>query len=488
MLNAIDFYLIVPELTVFGSAVLLMLIGLYSGDKGRRYVQAGAPIALVAAFYFLTTQNVTEPMFAFNGMIQIDAFNNFAKGLVVVAAVLALVVCTYWLRQTKEERFEFPILLLFSVLGMMLMLSAADLLSVYLGLELMSLSLYVLAAYSRDDRIATEAGIKYFILGSLASGLILFGISYIYGFTGTTNFAVLGEFLAAMPMNGEVPSAQQFAILFGIIFLLCGFFFKLSAVPFHMWAPDVYQGVPTAVAGYFSAAPKIAGLLLLARILLEPLAAWTDQWQQILLVVSVASMFIGALGAMAQYSLKRMLAFSSIGHIGYAMMGVIAASEAGIQSVLIYFAIYMFMSTGAFACIMLLRRDGVEAKSVNDLAGVYRTQPFYAALLAIFMFSLAGIPPLAGFFGKFYVFLAVLERGYVGLAITGVISSVIAAFYYLRVIKVMYFDESDETYSWELTGSMKLLLAICGGISLLFIFMPAQLVEAAQTAAGALWL
>lgn len=487
MLNFLDFYFLVPELVIFGSAIILMLVGLYGGDKGKDYVKAGALVALVAAFYFLLDIPTREPILLMNGFVQLDGFIVFAKGLVLIAALLAMVLCSHWLKLVNEQRFEFPLLMLFSVLGMMLMLSSADMLAFYLGLEMMSLSLYVMAAFARDDRGATEAGIKYFILGSLASGLILFGISYLYGFSGTTNFVVLGNFLSQLPVTGGLPDAQQFALLFGLVFVLCGFFFKLSAAPFHMWAPDVYQGVPTPVAAFFATAPKIAALLFLARFLLEPLGDWVMQWQQILVIVSVASMVIGAFGAVAQQSLKRILAFSSIGHIGYAMMGIIAASEQGVQAVLIYFALYLFMSTGAFACVQLMKRDGAEVQRVDDLAGVSRSHPYYALLLAVFMFSLAGIPPLAGFFGKFYVFLAALEQGYIGLAVIGVLSSVVGAYYYLRVVKVMYFDDSNESHSLELTRPIRVLLLICGGVSVFYIFYPAPLIEAAARAAGALW-
>ncbi len=488
MLNAFDFVLLAPEVTLFISVVLLMLAGLYGGVNGRQFVQAAAPIGVVSALYFVISLPYGTPEFLMNGMVQVDSFTQFSKGLILLATLLAMVLSSYWKRGIDQgDRFEFPLLMLLASLGMCLMVSASDMLSLYLGLELMSLSLYVLTAYHRDDRMATEAGMKYFVLGSLASGLILFGISYLYGFTGTTSFTAMAEFLAGLGDFAQL-SVQQFGILLGMIFLLVGFCFKISAVPFHMWAPDVYQGAPTPVTAFFSTAPKVAAVLVFVRLLLEPLGDWIMQWQQIIIFVSVASMIVGALGAMVQNNIKRMLAFSSIGHVGYVLVAVAAGTQEGLQAILIYLALYVFMSIGAFGCILMMQRDGKAIESIDELGGISQKHPYFALLMAAFMFSLAGIPPLAGFFGKMYVFLAALNAGLIGLAIIGVLTSVIGAYYYLRVVKVMYFDAERDGFDAEMTASLKLVLFACGAVTVLYIVMPSPLIEAAHAAAGALWL
>lgn len=489
MFDVTDFLLLVPECTLFVTVVALMLLGLYGGAGGRKLVPAIAPVMVVTALYFSLKMPVGDTAnLLFNRLLQVDVFTQFAKALVLLSTLLAMVLASYWQRNhTQEDRFEFPLLMLLASLGMCLMISAADMLSLYLGLELMSLSLYVLTAFDRDNRLASEAGMKYFVLGSLASGLILFGISYLYGFTGTTSFRGMADFLVEQHY-GEVLSVQQFGILVGMIFVLVGFCFKISAVPFHMWAPDVYQGAPTPVTAYFSTAPKVAAILVFVRILQEPLAPWTDQWQQVIILVSVASMVVGALGAIAQNNIKRMLAFSSIGHVGYALMAVAASTPEGLFGLLIYLSLYIFMSIGAFALILLMQRDGEAIEQIDELSGISRKHPYFALLMAVFMFSLAGIPPLAGFFGKFYVLMATLEAGLTGLAVIGVLTSVIGAYYYLRVVKVMYFDAERDPFTAEMTESLKLLLLVCGLVTLFFIVMPTPLIEAATNAAGSLWL
>ncbi|MDG1286839.1 MAG: NADH-quinone oxidoreductase subunit NuoN [Rickettsiales bacterium] len=488
MFSWIDLLFLMPELTLFAATILLMLAGLYGGASGRQFVQAAAPIGVVCALYFAINLPSGAPEFLMNGLVQVDGFTQFAKVLILLSTLLAMVLASYWKRGIDQgDRFEFPLLMMLASLGMCLMVSSADMLSLYLGLELMSLSLYVLTAYHRDDRMATEAGMKYFVLGSLASGLILFGISYLYGFTGTTNFMAMGEFLGSSGSFAQL-SVQQFGILLGMIFLLVGFCFKISAVPFHMWAPDVYQGAPTPVTAFLSTVPKVAAVLVLVRLLLEPLGDWIMQWQQIIIFVSVASMIIGALGAMVQTNIKRMLAFSSIGHVGYVLVAIAAGTQEGLQAVLIYLALYIFMSIGAFGCVLLMQRDGKAVESIDELGGIAQKHPYFALLMAAFMFSLAGIPPLAGFFGKFYVFLAALNAGLIGLAIIGVLTSVIGAYYYLRVVKVMYFDAERDGFDAEMTGSLKLVLCACAAVTLLYIVIPAPLIEAAHAAAGALWL
>ena len=483
-----DLLLLMPELTLFAATIILMLTGLYGGHSGRQFVQAVAPLGVVSALYFALFLPVDGPILIMNQMLQLDGFTQFAKILILLATLLAMILSSYWKRRFDQgDRFEFPLLMLLASLGMCLMVSSADMLALYLGLELMSLSLYVLTAYMRDDRLATEAGMKYFVLGSLASGLILFGISYLYGFTGTTSFASMAEFLKQLGASPEI-AVQEFGILLGMIFLLVGFCFKISAVPFHMWAPDVYQGAPTPVTAYFSTAPKIAALLLLVRLLMEPLGEWVSQWQQIIIFVSVASMVIGSLGAIAQNNIKRLLAFSSIGHVGYALIAVATGTQEGIQAILIYMALYLFMSIGVFGCVLMMHREGKAVEQIDELGGASKQHPYLALLMAIFMFSLAGIPPLAGFFGKFYVFLAALDAGLIGLAVIGVLTSVIGAYYYLRVVKVMYFDSERDPFDVELTGSFRIVMIGCAAIAVFYIVVPSPLIEAAGKAAGALWL
>lgn len=486
-MNMVDLFFLIPELTLFCMTVILMLLGLYGGDSGRKMVQATAPLVVVSALYFTFDLPNSDPQLLMNNLLKVDGFTQFGKALVLIATLLAMILASFWQRGVEQDdRFEFPLLMMLASLGMCLLISAADMLALYLGLELMSLSLYVLTAYHRDNRMATEAGMKYFVLGSLASGLILFGISYLYGFTGTTNFVAMQEFLQTLSFNSQL-TLQQFGILLGMIFILVGFSFKISAAPFHMWAPDVYQGAPTPVTAYFASAPKIAALLIFVRVLYEPLGDWISQWQQIIIFISVLSMIIGAFGAIAQNNIKRLLAFSSIGHVGFALIAVAAGTQEGVQAILIYLAIYLFMSLGAFGCVLLMQRDGQLLEHIDDLGGASQKHPLFAILMGAFMFSLAGIPPLAGFFGKFYVFLAALNAGLIWLAVIGVISSVIAAYYYLRVVKVMYFDDARDGFEAEPTGSMKLALLVCAAVTILYIVVPSPLIEAAGQAAGALW-
>ncbi len=489
MVTLMDMLLIAPEFVLFGFTIGLMLLGLYGGSTGRNLVSAIAPAAVLVALFLTFKFLPAQPKIFMNGLLQVDGFTQFAKSLILISTLLAMTLSVYWKRQQEPdaERFEFPLLMMLAALGMCLLVSAADMLSLYLGLELMSLSLYVLTAYHRDNRMATEAAMKYFVLGSLASGLILFGISYLYGFTGTTSFVAMHEFLTTLAPINQL-EGQQFGVLLGMIFVLVGFSFKISAAPFHMWAPDVYQGAPTPVTAFFSTAPKIAALLIFVRLLIEPLGEWLVQWQQIIIFLSLASMLIGALGAIAQNNIKRMLAFSSIGHVGFALLAVAAGTQEGVTAVLIYLSIYIFMSIGAFGCVLLMQREGQAVEHISELSGVSQKHPFFAIMLAIFMFSLAGIPPLAGFFGKFYVFLAALNAGLIWLAVVGVLSSVIAAFYYLRVVKIMYFDELRDGFDAEPTISFKAVMIICAILTVFFIVMPAPLIEAATKAAGALWL
>lgn len=478
---------VLPQLFVFISTVLLLVLGLYGGHKSHVSVRRIAPVVLVGALSLLLQMDATTPVNLFHGMLRVDNFVKFAQALILVGSLLAMVLAADWLDFIKEQRFEFLIIMLLSVLGMLLMVAANNLLSVYLGLELASLSLYVLAAFRRDSLKATEAGIKYFVLGSLASGLLLFGASLIYGFTGSIDFVGISIWLSSIPQT-EILMPSHLGALVGLLLLVTGFCFKISAVPFHMWTPDVYEGVPTPVTAFFAIAPKVAAVVLITRILLEPFGQWIMQWQQVIVAVSIGSMLIGALGGLVQRNIKRMLAYSSIGHLGYVLMAVAAGSQQGVQGLLVYLSIYTVMSAGVFGCILMMQRNGEYVEEIDALSGLSRRHPYIAATFAIFMFSLAGIPPLAGFFGKLYVFLAALEAGLLTLAVIGVLTSVIAAYYYLRVIKLMYFDEEKESLGQQMMPHMKVFLAMTAGLIALFIFIPDPLMEAAGSAAKALWL
>jgi NADH-quinone oxidoreductase subunit N len=383
------------------------------------------------------------------------------------------------LARAKLLSSEYVVLLLLSVLGMMLMISAGSLISLYLGLELQSLALYVVAAIDRGQVRSSEAGLKYFVLGSLSSGMLLYGASLIYGFTGSTDFSAI-----AASVHGQ-PAAANIGLTIGLVFLLVGLAFKISAVPFHMWTPDVYEGAPTPVTAFFAAAPKIAAMALLMRVLLTAFPGIAPQWQQIVVFLSIASMLLGAFAAIGQTNIKRLMAYSSIGHIGYALIGLAANSEAGTQSVLVYLAIYLFMTVGAFACILCMRNKLGPVEDIDSLAGLAKTDLSMAFVLAMILFSMAGVPPLAGFFAKLYVFAAAIQAGLYALAVIGVLASVVAAYYYLRVVKIMFFDDAREAFVPVEQGT-RIVMGLCGLFVLLFVLVPAPLVDAALTAARAL--
>ena len=423
-----------------------------------------------------------ERVMAFGSLFVSDAFAVFCKILVLLGSVMTMIISRGFLERQGMARFEYPILVVFATLGMMMMVSANDLISLYLGLEMQSLSLYVIAAFQRDDERSTEAGLKYFVLGALASGLLLYGSSLIYGFSGTTNFdqlaALFGYASQAGPGTG---------VIFGIVFIMAGLAFKVSAVPFHMWTPDVYEGAPTPVTAFFSVAPKIAALALFMRVMIGPFGDLLQHWQQIVAFVSIASMILGALTAINQRNIKRLMAYSSIGHVGYALIGLAVGDAAGIRGVLNYLAIYLVMNVGTFACILCMRRDDRMVEGIDDLAGLSKSHPMLAAALAVFMFSMAGIPPLAGFFGKLYVFLAAIEAELYTLAVIGVLTSVIAAFYYIRIIRVMYFDDIKESLDKPVERELHLVLAATGLLVLLFFLYPSPVLSSAAAAAAALF-
>ena len=433
-------------------------------------------VALVAVLALGKDRTVT-----FGGLFAIDAFSRFAKVLVLIGAAAALLMSGDFLSRHGAGRFEYSVIVVFAVTGMMMMLSANDLMALYVGLELQSLSLYVMATFQRDDSRATEAGLKYFVLGALASGMLLYGSSLVYGFAGSTNFEVLAELFRHL--GGDTPSL---GIIFGLVFILAGLAFKVSAVPFHMWTPDVYEGAPTPVTAFFSVAPKIAALGLFVRLMVGPFGELTPHWQQVVALIAIASMAVGAFGAINQSNIKRLMAYSSIGHVGYALVGLAVADESGIRGMLVYLAIYLVMNLGTFACILAMRRSGRNVELISDLSGVARTHPLYAAAIGVLMFSMAGIPPLAGFFGKLYVFLAAVEAQMYILAAVGLLTSVVAAFYYIRIVRIAYFDEPGESLDRAMRPEVTWIIWVASVIVLTFFLVAGPALKAAAVAAKAL--
>ncbi len=464
-----------PEILLAAASLVLLLLGVFLGDRHFRKVAWLCVLALIGAI-LLTAWGAGNGT-AFDGAFVVDAFARFAKILVFAAAAIAIPMALDYAEREGMARCEMPVLILLASLGMGMMISANDLIALYVGLELQSLSLYVLAAMQRSNLRSSEAGLKYFVLGALSSGLLLYGASLIYGATGATNF----DDLATAILGPSV----DLVLLTGLVFLMAGLAFKISAVPFHMWAPDVYEGAPTPITAFFAAAPKVAALALIARVLLVPFAAMPSAWQDILSFVAIASMIFGAVAAINQSNIKRLMAYSSIGNIGYALIGLIAGDAAGLSGMLVYMTIYVVMTLGAFGVILAMRREGRMVEAIADLAGLSRSQPALAYALAIFMFSMAGIPPLAGFFGKLAVFMAAISAGFYGLAVIGVLASVVGAFYYMRIVRVMFFDPPVGAFA-PVAPILRLILivsgvAILGGI---LVFPPLQ--EAARMAANAL--
>lgn len=466
-----------PEITLAVSALILLLVGAFRGDRAMGMIAAVSGLVLVLAAALVSFAPLPDGA-SYNGMFMNDGFARFAKVLIAVGGVLALLMSGEYLTQHKVARFEYPILILLASVGMFFMVSSNDLMSLYVGLELQSLALYVLAAFKRDSVRSSEAGLKYFVLGALSSGMLLYGASLVYGYAGTTNFDLLAERLAVQ--NASI------GIIIGLVFVAAGLAFKIAAVPFHMWTPDVYEGAPTPVTAFFAVAAKVAAVVLLVRVFAGPFAPLVEEWRQIVIVMAMASMLLGAFAALTQTNIKRLLAYSSIGHAGFALVGLAAGTEEGVRSVLIYMAIYIFMSAGAFACVLAMRRKDGMVESIEDLAGLSRSHPGMAFALAAFMLSLAGIPPLAGFFGKFYVFMAAVNAGLYALAVVGVIASVIGTYYYLRIIKVMYFDPLEESFVHPLAPALGWTQAGTALLVTLFFIYPAPLIQAAGRAAAAL--
>jgi NADH-quinone oxidoreductase subunit N len=461
-----------PEIVLAVGALVLLMVGVFAGERSIGMVTTGA-IALMVIAGALLILDPSEGV-TFDGAFVLDPFARFMKVLVLIGSGVAIVMSIGYARAQKFERFEYPILIVIATLGMLMMISANDLIALYLGLELQSLSLYVVAAINRDSVRSTEAGLKYFVLGALSSGMLLYGASLVYGFTGQTGFAAIAAALSG--------ATSSLGLIFGLVFVIAGLAFKVSAVPFHMWTPDVYEGAPTPVTAFFAAAPKVAAMALFVRVVVDPFAPITADWQQIITFISIASMVLGAFAAIGQRNIKRLMAYSSIGHMGYALVGLAAGTQAGVQGVILYLLIYMAMTLGAFACILAMRRSEGMVEDISELAGLSKTHPTMAFMLAMILFSLAGIPPLAGFFAKFYVFLAAIEAGLYALAVIGVLASVVGAYYYLRIIKVMYFDEPAASFS-PMPTELRVILGVSGAFILLFAFIAGQIGGAAELAA-----
>jgi len=461
------------ELWLALGVLVLLMVGVFAGERSHSQVTGLSLAVIVAAGIglFLTAERGT----AMNGAFILDNFAWFMKLLTLVGSGLAIIMSVNFMKREGVINFEYPILVLTATLGMMLMISANDLISLYLGLELQSLSLYVLAAINRDSVRSTEAGLKYFVLGALSSGMLLYGASLIYGFTGHTDFVGIAEAMAG--------NERSIGLIFGLVFLMAGIAFKISAVPFHMWTPDVYEGSPSPVTAFFAAAPKIAAMAMLIRIVIQAFEPVTSDWQQIIAFIAIASMTLGAFAAIGQNNIKRLMAYSSIGHMGYALVGLSAGTQSGVNGVILYMLIYMIMTVGTFACIIAMRRKDGTVEEISDLAGLGTRNPIMALMLTILMFSLAGIPPLAGFFAKYFVFVAAIEAGLYALAIIGVLASVIGAFYYLRVIKVMWFDEPADNFV-PMPGELKLVLMASGVFVTFYVLIAGYVTEATSMAAA----
>ncbi|MFM6832417.1 MAG: NADH-quinone oxidoreductase subunit NuoN, partial [Novosphingobium sp.] len=449
-------WLVAPETLLSVVGLVLLLVAAWSGDKASRAISVAAVAALAACAFLVAPALWGAAMGAdteaFGGQYRADAFAAFAKLLIYAGAGVTLMVAPSFFDRFKAMRAEFPLLVMFAALGMGMMVSAANLLTLYIGLELNSLAAYVMAAFLRVDDRSAESGLKYFVLGSLASGILLFGMSLLYGFTGTTSFAGIHDALSGQMATGA---------LFGVIFVLAGLAFKISAAPFHMWTPDVYEGAPTPVTTFFATAPKVAALCLLMRVSLEAFGAQIFAWQQVVIFASLLSIVIGALGAIGQNNIKRLMAYSSINNVGFMLIGLATATKAGASAMLVYLAIYVAMSVAGFVAVLLLRdENGDQVEAISDLGGLSKTRPWLALSLASVMFSLAGIPPLFGFWGKFVVFQAAVQSGLIALAAIGIAASVIGAFYYLKVVKVMYFDEATDKVKGEGELSHTVLLAL----------------------------
>ena len=462
-----NLYFILPEIFISLSIMFLLILGVFKKDSSKLILNTSLIILIIAAVITFNETLGIKQTLLFNESIIIDYLSSFMKIVTLFSAFLVLVISSNYLKTFKIFKIEYPILILSSVLGMMIMISSNDLIVFYMGLELQSLALYVLATFNRDQLKSSEAGLKYFVLSALSSGLLLYGCSLIYGFTGSTNFNIIASEL----------NSNQYALTFGIVFILVGLAFKISAVPFHMWAPDVYEGSPTSVTLFFTMVPKIAALTVFIRFLYVPFLNLIDQWQIILIFLSIASMLFGAVAAIGQTNLKRLIAYSSISHVGYALAGLAIGTNEGIQSSVIYITIYIIMNLGFFSCLLMMKRNNEYYENIDDLSGLSKNHPLLSLSLLVILFSLAGIPPLAGFFAKFYIFKSVLEQSMYFLAIVGLLSTVVAAFYYLRIIKIIYFDKEKEKYDTDHSLWLKFSLTASTLLILVYFIFPSQLIE-----------
>ena len=459
--------LILPEIFISLSIMFLLILGVFIKDGSKLIFNISLLALLITAIITINETFSINRMTLFNDSVVIDYMSSFMKIITLLCAFLVLIISSSYLKIFKIFKIEYPILILSSVLGMMVMISSNDLMVFYMGLELQSLALYVLATFNRDQLKSSEAGLKYFVLSALSSGLLLYGCSLIYGFSGSTNFDTIANQL----------NSNEYVLTFGIVFILVGLAFKISAVPFHMWAPDVYEGSPTSVTLFFTMVPKIAALTVFIRFLYVPFLNLIDQWQIIIIFLSIASMLFGAIAAIGQTNIKRLIAYSSIGHIGYTLAGLATGSNEGIQSSIIYISIYIIMNLALFSCLLMLKRNNQYYEEIGDLSGLSKNHPLLSLSLLIILFSLAGIPPLAGFFAKFYIFKAVLEQSMYFLAIVGLLSTVVAAFYYLRIIKIIYFDAEKEKYDQDHNMWLKFSLIFSTILILFYFIFPSQLID-----------
>src|ERR1700685_2533028 len=468
-------YPLLPEIVLGLGAMALLMLGAYGDARTGRAID-GLAIALLVAAGVILYLLPAGKLVSFNGSFVVDNFARFLKILALTGSAVAIAMSLDYAKQERQQRFEYSVLVLLSTLGMLMLISAADLIALYLGLELMILRLYVVAASHRDSLRATEAGLKYFVLGALSSGMLLYGASLIYGFTGTVSFAGIAKASA----HGGI------GLVFGLVFLFAGLCFKVSAVPFHMWTPDVYERAPTPVTAFFASAPKVAAIALFVRAAVGAFPGIVPQWQQIIVFVAIASMALGSFAAIGQSNVKRLMAYSSIGHMGFALVGLAAGTTEGAQGVLVYITIYVAMTLGTFSVILTMKRNGQHVENISDFGGLSRTNPLLAFFFAMLLFSLAGIPPLAGFFAKFYVFVAAIKAGLFTLAVIGVLASVVGAFYYLTIVKVMYFDEPlAKLHSMRI--ECRTVLAVAGLFNIFFFVHPGPLVSVATVAAKSLF-
>ena len=467
MLNNLN--ILLPEIFLTLSIFSILMIGVFIKESFNLIFNLSSAIILFTIAIILNSSNETEKIFL--DSFTRDSFSNFFKILILTASLFVLNTSKVFIIDNKLGKFEYPIIILLSILGMFFMVSSNDIILFYLGLELQSLSLYILASIDRDNLRSSESGIKYFVLSALSSGLLLYGCSLLYGFTGSTNFDLIADQLIK----------DNTGAVFAMVFVLVGLAFKVSAVPFHMWTPDVYEGAPTSVTSYFAVVPKVAGLAVLIKFMFIPFSNILSEWQLIIIFISIASMILGAVAAIVQKNIKRLLAYSSIGHVGYALAGVATGVISGYESSIIYISIYIVMNIGAFSCLYLLKKDGEYRENISDLSGLSKKQPLLAISFLVILFSLAGIPPLAGFFAKFYVFTAVIEQKMYALAIIGLLTTVISAFYYLRIIKIIYFDDSAISFDPVKNNISKLSVLISCAILITFFLYPAILNNVVNT-------